>query len=354
VLPGLTTLSIVIGLVGLAAYLVPAFLFLDPRGQGEGRRSYGDGHWLAVALVVAGFSHLHYMLFPAVLPSAVSTGDLLRLAFVVVLIVGLAWETRALMLQERGRTEQMSHLSQMKGELHRLLTHDLMHSMGVLRTYAAHLTARWDHMDDGERRFAAERVDRQTARLRDLLDESVAAMDSNGDPPPLVVRPVLATSLLEDGVDSVDNRSGRLRVSVAPGSEDAIVRADRVQMTQVLRNILHNAQSYSPAGTPIDVDLDADAASVRFAVTDRGPGIPPEDLPRLFGRFQRLGHDGGNGNGHANANGHANGDGHDGWGVGLYLSRGIVAAHGGDITVSSEPGAGSTFVVTLPRWAADE
>jgi len=348
--------------------------------------AYGEGDWLAIALIVAGFSHLHYMLFPAVLPAAVTTADLLRLAFVVILMAGLLWEVRTLLLRERRRGEEMSAILRERADVHRLLSHDLMHSMSVLRTYAAHLTRLWERMDDGERRFSAERIDRQSARVRDLLDESVAAADSSGDRQPLVVRPMLATVLVMDGLDSVDNRAGRVRISITPGSEDAIVRADRIQMTQVLRNLLHNAQTYSEPGAPIDLRLDADPTVVRIAVADRGPGIPARDLPKLFQRFARLGNGGrgngagtsrgngartgkgngsgtnkGNGSGTNNGNGHSNGhagNGHDGngdgWGVGLYLSRNVVLAHGGDITVASEAGKGSTFVVSLPRWAADE
>jgi PAS domain S-box-containing protein len=121
----------------------------------------------------------------------------------------------------------------------------------------------------------------------------------------------------------------RLRVP-----ESAVGRWDRLRMEQVLVNLLSNAVKYG-AGKPIRVELETEADRMRVVVADQGIGISPEDAGRVFGRFQRaapIRHYGG-------------------MGLGLYITRHIVEAHGGTITVTSQPGVGSSFVVELPRSA---
>jgi signal transduction histidine kinase len=111
---------------------------------------------------------------------------------------------------------------------------------------------------------------------------------------------------------------------------------DRARMAQLLENLVENAIKYSPDGGEVTVSLRA-AEQVELAVTDRGIGIPQGDLPHLFERFHRG----------ANVDDRR----FPGMGLGLYICRGIAVEHGGEIAVSSVPGQGTTFRVTLPRPA---
>ena len=107
---------------------------------------------------------------------------------------------------------------------------------------------------------------------------------------------------------------------------------DRDRLAQVLDNLLGNAVKYAPGGSQVVVRVERVAGEARLAVADRGPGIAPEHLPRLFERFYR-----------ADGTGAA-----AGLGLGLYISRMLVEAHGGRIWAASAPGEGSTFTVALP------
>jgi protein-histidine pros-kinase len=114
---------------------------------------------------------------------------------------------------------------------------------------------------------------------------------------------------------------------------------DRERVEQVLQNLLSNAIKYSPAGGEIRVRAERLAGAARVSVTDRGMGIEPEARERLFGRFYRT------------AGAVASGT--QGLGLGLYISRSLVEAHGGELWVESEPGQGSTFRFTLPFGAPE-
>jgi signal transduction histidine kinase len=107
-------------------------------------------------------------------------------------------------------------------------------------------------------------------------------------------------------------------------------RWDRQRLDRVATNLLSNALKFGQ-GRPIEVHVLAEGPRVRLAVRDQGMGIPPEAQGRLFGRFERLGHTG-----------------RPGAGLGLYIVRQLVEAHGGSIHLSSSPGQGATFTVELP------
>jgi len=113
-------------------------------------------------------------------------------------------------------------------------------------------------------------------------------------------------------------------------------RGDAQALQQILVNLLDNAAKYSPRGSPIDVALTSDGGWARLRVTDRGVGIPAHEHERIFEPFYRS----------------KAGDGATtGSGLGLALVSRTVTAHGGQIDVQSEPGKGSTFVVSLPLAA---
>ena len=114
-----------------------------------------------------------------------------------------------------------------------------------------------------------------------------------------------------------------------PMATQGMVWADPERIGQVLRNLLGNAAKYSPDGTPIELRVTSEDGRVRLEVVDHGPGIHPDDMARIFEKFGR-GRD-------------QLGRRVPGVGLGLYLSRRIVQAHGSDLSVWSEPGAGAAF-----------
>jgi len=121
--------------------------------------------------------------------------------------------------------------------------------------------------------------------------------------------------------------------AVGPG--EIPILADPARISQVLRNLLVNAVSYTPAGGKVSVLVGRQNGQVRVRVKDTGPGIPAEDLPHIFGRFYRV----------DKSRSRATG----GVGLGLTIARRLAEAHGGRLDAFSEFGKGSEFILTLPQ-----
>jgi two-component system, sensor histidine kinase and response regulator len=218
--------------------------------------------------------------------------------------------------------------TRVRDEVLATVSHDLKNPLGTIFTSAA-LLLEMDMPRDALRRQleiirrTAERMDRLIADLLDVsrLEAGYFSVDA---------RPEDAASLVleaRDQLGSMAQANGiTLEVDVERGH--AQVRADRNRVLQVFSNLIGNAIKFTPEGGSITVSAAEQDDHVRFAVTDTGVGIAPDDLPRIFERFWYGPEKGGSG-------------------LGLAIARGIVDAHGGSITAESE-GQGSTFSFTLP------
>ena len=109
------------------------------------------------------------------------------------------------------------------------------------------------------------------------------------------------------------------------------VRADRQRIIQVLSNLIENAIKFAARDGSVRVGARSDGERVEIAVSDDGPGIPEDEVARIFDRYER-----------------GKATGRHGVGLGLYIAKGIVDAHGGRMWLETEVGAGSTFYFTLP------
>jgi signal transduction histidine kinase len=121
---------------------------------------------------------------------------------------------------------------------------------------------------------------------------------------------------------------------VVPAAGPLFVRADRTKAEQVLLNLLSNAVKFTDSGGSITVRVDRRGQRIEFAVTDTGVGIPAEDQESIFEPFVQVGR--------------SLTTAHEGTGLGLAISRDLARAMGGDLTVVSDVGAGSTFTFSLP------
>ena len=180
--------------------------------------------------------------------------------------------------------------------------------------------------------LVSDELDRTIMLVNDLL--SLARLDAG---PP---RPFKILDLAEVAEDAVVRAQGlgQRRISL---DRDAVltVRGDRGMLLQALLNLLSNAVNHTTENALITVRCDAEGSTAVVTVEDDGPGIPPQDLDRVFDRFYR-------------STGTPRGGDSGGSGLGLAISRRLVQLHQGDITVSNRPEGGARFRVSLPRALA--
>ena len=175
-----------------------------------------------------------------------------------------------------------------------------------------------------------EESDRVLVMLNTLMDISEAesgTMQLRREPVPLAEVVARAIDLYRDVADA---KGVTLALAAAPA--DSVVTADRTRLEQVAANLIDNAVKYTPPGGRVDVEVRRDADAAVLRVRDTGPGIPADELPRIFDRLFR---------GDTSRT-------ERGLGLGLSLVKAVVEAHGGTVEVSSEVGRGSTFSVSLP------
>jgi signal transduction histidine kinase len=332
---GLTVIGIVLGISGTGLLLVAAYLF-----RSDGRSTQiPHGDWLSLVLVLLAFSHLHYLLAPIALSQRVPNGDLLRIAQYVVLFLGLLWEMRLILIQEREHSDELATMGAMRNEMSKIVTHDLIHAVATLRTFAVGLHDRWGEIPETDRMRIAERIDLQSQHLGTLAKGIVAALALAPDTMRTSMRPQPVTGIVRDAAEIAGGLEPGVDVRMEPGADDVDVLADPDGLLRVLTNLIWNAERHgkSSGNQPIELAVRRSDRGVVISVRDHGSGISPGDMGGLFEPRTH----------------HRNGaDSRSG--IGLRASRAIVQAHGGYIWAESSPGRGSTFSVSLPRWEGSD
>jgi PAS domain S-box-containing protein len=222
---------------------------------------------------------------------------------------------------------ERKRLDQAQQDFVAMAGHDLASPLTILRARTQLVLRRRAYDEESLLAILEQtgRMDRLVSDLRDLVRVEGGGLALQREAVDLAR---LAAEAVERARTLGKARTVRLEVPATP----VAVIGDRDRLGQVLDNLLGNAVKYSADGGDIVVRIEIDDGEARLSVTDRGPGIPADALPRLFERFYRA----------QNASGEA------GLGLGLYISRMLVEAHGGRIRASSVPGEGSTFCVSLP------
>ncbi|RKH58199.1 sensor histidine kinase [Corallococcus aberystwythensis] len=219
-----------------------------------------------------------------------------------------------------------------------MVSHDLRTLLGGIALQAA-LLKRGAGEDEAGRKAtqAADKIQRFTARMNRLIGDlvDVASIEAGH----IRVAPALqdATTLVKDSLEAFQPLASAqgLTLDVELHGNTLMAKFDHERILQVLANLLSNAIKFTPGGGRILLRVEPVDQYVRFSVTDTGPGVPSHQLEVVFNRFWQ-----------------ARSEDRRGLGLGLYISRGIVEAHGGRIWAESQPGQGSTFLFTLPGAAA--
>jgi PAS domain S-box-containing protein len=221
-------------------------------------------------------------------------------------------------------------LERLKDDFVAVVSHELRTPLVPIKGWASMLLARGDRLTAEQRRDALESIQAQAQRLErlvlNILDASriEGGLDSSNQ---TVDVSLLAARVVDEMLPSAATHAIRLHGANRP----VLAIGQAVWVERALANLLANAVKYAPADTNIDVNLCQEAADIVVRVTDEGPGIPTGWADRIFGRFERV----------------PEGSTQTGTGLGLYITRQLVAAMGGSVEVESTSSTGTVFCMRL-------
>jgi len=209
------------------------------------------------------------------------------------------------------------------------LSHDLRTPITAITGAATSLRENADSLTEPERAALLQDVIEQSARLNRLVSNllEMTRLESG-------IEPQRAWQSIPEVIDAAANhfKTQAHRLDIHCDADVPFVQFDFVLIEQVLVNLIENALKFSPADAPVEIRATLEQEVVQIQVLDRGAGIPPQDLERVFEKFYR-----------AKQHGQTQGS-----GLGLMICRGIVQAHGGKVYAAPREGGGTRIVFTLP------
>ncbi len=223
-------------------------------------------------------------------------------------------------------------LQEQREDMLRAVSHDLRNPLTGVLGQAQLLERRLAKADMPRELRNAEAIATAARSMNTMIQDLVDAARSEAGQIRLERRPVDMRAFALDLKQRQAAALETARIDVEVPADLPPVSADPTRLERILTNLWSNALKYSAPGTPVTVTAQQEDGQLITSVTDRGPGIAPEDLPRLFQRYGRV----------------AGREQREGVGLGLYITRLLVEAHGGRIWVQSQVGVGSTFSFSLP------
>ena len=234
---------------------------------------------------------------------------------------------------ERQTVERLAELDHLKRDFVATASHELRTPLTVIKGMGETLSERWAEMDDATRFEFLGRLNANAAALTEVVDTLLDFARLEAGRLDVRPRPVHLSEVLRATARRLEPLFAHHELAVDLDADLEVV-ADPTLLDRVVENLLANAAKHTPAGTRVRLSSRAEDHAAVISVTDNGPGVSPEDLPNLFMPFFR----GGN---------------HDtrrtrGTGIGLAFAREVVALHGAELEITSEPGEGATFSFRLP------
>lgn len=225
--------------------------------------------------------------------------------------------------------EEARRLLALQDDFIATISHELRTPLGFIKGYSTTLLRQDTEWDETTRREFLTIIEEEADHLTVLIENVLESARLQSNTLPMKFQAARLDTLIVETATRAQARSKGLQVKfdfqVRP-----VVQIDSVRIAQVLSNLFSNAAKYAP-GASILISLTEFPGYYRICFADDGPGVSPEHLPNLFKRFFRVPGQGGSGSG-----------------LGLFICKKIIIAHGGSMSVESGPGKGTTFLIDLP------
>jgi len=234
---------------------------------------------------------------------------------------------------------RLQEIALAKEEFFSTVSHELRTPLTSIIAYADMLLSGFPGTEEDRREFVAI-MKAEGERLSRLIDEVLDLSRMEANRLTLRLKPIDLGAVLTAAARAVDGLAGQagLAIAVATPPEPVMVMADPERLSQVAMNLLGNAIKFTPQGGRITIAIEMRERHVEARVSDTGVGIAPEDLGRIFEKFERVDRPGNL---------------VKGTGLGLPITRGLIERMGGRIWAESSPGSGTTVRFTLPHARDD-
>ena len=228
---------------------------------------------------------------------------------------------------------EMRRLDSIRRDFVANISHELKTPIGALSILSEAVLGASDD-PEAITRFA-NRMQSEASRLTELVQEIINLSRLQDDDPLKRAQPFGISESIKEAIDQSRLNAETRKVEIVYNNNDsAVINGDRDQVTMAIHNLIENAINYSPDSTRVAIGVTEVDGICEISVSDQGIGIPEKDLERIFERFYRV----------DAARSRITG----GTGLGLSIVKHVVTNHGGDISVWSVEGAGSTFTIRLP------
>jgi PAS domain S-box-containing protein len=227
---------------------------------------------------------------------------------------------------------------QMKSTFISVMSHELKTPVALIKGYAGTLRREDANWDPAVVQQSLQVIEEESDRLNDLIENLLATSKLQAEGMRLNYSDVALNKIMHAVVERFQIQTKHHQFVVEFPPDFPVVPGDESRLRQVIDNLVSNAVKYSPDGCTIHLGGAYTEDVVRITVQDQGVGLPQDEWDRVFERFYRVDD--------------ALTSKAQGTGLGLYLAKAVVEAHGGEIGVTSVPGQGSTFYFTIPRHQA--
>ena len=265
------------------------------------------------------------------LRALMDTGHFLRIPFLLVVALFFGFLVEG--TRTRERAEKARERKRRRTEVLTTVTHDLKNPLASIQSLATLLLEHDAGPLNLEQTDLIRRIHANARRVVQLSVNLLNAARIDEGRLTLHTRPVNLSDIIQDSIGLVRTASDLKGVTIrfTPDPGLPTVDVDSLQMERVVSNLLDNAIKYTPAHGTVIVSTHWSLEHLELTIRDNGAGVPPAELPRLFGKYQRG----------------ADSNGVEGSGLGLFIVKAIVEAHGGTVEAQSAPGEGTTVTVRL-------
>ena len=236
--------------------------------------------------------------------------------------------------REKEEATLQAENEKLRATLLRSISHDLRTPLTAISGNASILLSDGEELDAGTKRQMYEDIYDDSAWLQNLVENLLAVTKIEEGRMELKLQPHLTEEIVSEAMQHIDRKASQHRITVEHQDELLLAQCDARLMVQVIINLVDNAVKYTPVGSHIHIFTMQEGTEAVFGVSDNGPGIPDGEKQQVFQMFY--------------TGSTAVADSRRSLGLGLSLCKSIVAAHGGEITVSDNQPAGAVFIVSIP------